>query len=164
MTNQINLDHFILSRFNLLLWSKDREGNKVRSKQWLVHRFDLFEKYCLSSIKNQTCKIFEWIVLFDRTTPEPYKKEIDGYKKECSQLIPVYVEPQNGRYFAEIFREEVVKQLKGNRVITTYIDNDDALSIHFVEDLQKRVETLSNGTFINYEDGYQYYTDYNYVM
>jgi hypothetical protein len=118
----------------------------------------------LPSIIGQTCKNFEWIVLFDSTTLEHFKKKVEKYKKECLQLIPIYVEPQNGRYFAEVFRKEVVKRISAQRVITTYLDNDDALSIHFVEDLQKRAESLSDGTFINYTDGYQYYTDHNYVM
>ena len=159
-----NIQHFILTRFNLLLRNKDKEGNKVRTKSLLEHRFALFEQYCLPSIKNQTCQNFEWVVLFDSTTPEAFKKKIEEYKKECPLLIPVFVEPENGRYFAEIFREEVVKRLNSQRVITTYLDNDDALSIHFVEDLQKRAESPSNGNFINYVDGYQYYTDYKYVM
>ncbi len=118
----------------------------------------------MPSIIGQTCKNFEWIVLFDSTTLEHFKKKVEKYKKECLQLIPIYVEPQNGRYFAEVFRKEVVKRISAQRVITTYLDNDDALSIHFVEDLQKRAESLSDGTFINYTDGYQYYTDYRYVM
>ncbi len=178
MSNHKILQHFILTRFNLLLWNKDKEGNIVRTKSWLEHRFALFEQYCLPSIKNQTCQNFEWIVLFDSTTPEPFKEKVEEYKKECPQLIPVYVEPQDGCYFAEIFREEVVRRFKSlsastgsasvhvfkSKVLTTYLDNDDTLSIHFVEDLQKRVESLSNGTFINYVDGYQYYTDYKYVM
>ena len=164
MANQKNLDHFILTRFNLLLWSKDKNGNKVRSKQWLEHRFALFELYCLTSIKNQTCQDFEWIVLFDSTTPYPFKKKVEDYKKECPQLIPIYVEPHDGQYFADIFRKEVAKKLNAQRVITTYLDNDDALSIHFVEDLQKRVESLSDGTFISYTDGYQYYTDHKNMM
>lgn len=164
MSNRVNLQHFILTRFNLLLWNKDKDGDKVRTKEWLEHRFALFEQYCLPSIKNQTCQNFEWVVLFDSTTPEAFKKKIEEYKKECTQLISVYVEPQNGCYFADIFRTEVVRRLICRRVISTYLDNDDALSIHFVEDLQKRAEILSNGTFISYIDGYQYYTDYKYVM
>lgn len=158
------IQHFILTRFNLLLWTKDKEGNKVRNKKWLEHRFSLFEKYCLPSIIGQTNKDFEWIVLFDSTTPEEYKKRVDNYQKECSQLIPVYVEPRNGRYFAEIFRQEVVKRLNAKRIITSYLDNDDALNVRFVEDLRLRVQSLPDGTFINYIEGYQFYTDYNYVM
>ena len=164
MGTRTELQHFILTRFNLLLWNKDKEGNKVRTKGWLEHRFALFEQFCLPSIKNQTCQNFEWIVLFDSITPEPFKKKIEEYKKECPLLIPVFVKPEGGPYFAQIFRDEVTKRLEGNLVLTTYLDNDDALSIHFVEDLQKRAESLCNDTFINYVDGYQYYTDYKYVM
>lgn len=159
-----DLQHFILTRFNLLLWNKDKEKNRVRSVEWLEHRFFLFEKYCLPSIKSQTCQGFEWIVLFDSSTPERFKERIEEYKKECQQLIPVYVEPQKGRCFAEIFRAEVIKRLKAKRVLTTYLDNDDALNIRFVEDLQQRAASLNNTTFVYYDEGYQFYTDYNYVM
>lgn len=166
------IHHFILTRFNLLLWNKDKEGKKVRSASWLEHRFELFERCCLPSIVAQTYQEFEWIVLFDSTTPEIYKEKIADYQKRCPQLIPVYVEPEGGRYFAQIFRDQVVKRLDSNenhnenekRVITTYLDNDDALNVRFVEDIQKRAEDLPVGTFITYDDGYQYYTDYNYVM
>ena len=163
--------HFILTRFNILIFNKDKEGNKVRSASWLEHRFELFERYCLPSLKYQTCQEFEWIVLFDSTTPERFKERIEKYKEELSQLIPVYVRPEGGRYFAQIFRDEVVKRVQAvqefngsSRVLTTYLDNDDALDVHFVEDLQRRAAYLPDGTFITYDNGYQYFTDYNYVM
>ena len=161
---QKDLQHFILTRFNLLLWNKDKENKKVRSKVWLEHRFFLFEKYCLPSIKSQTCQDFEWIVLFDSSTPENYKERIKSFQKECSQLVPVFVEPSDGRYFAEIFRREIIKRLSAKRVISTYLDNDDALNVGFVEDIQRRAALLKDETFIFYDDGYQLYTDYNYMM
>ena len=170
--SQAKLQHFFLTRFNILLWQKDKEGSPVRTKKWLDHRFLLFEKYCLPSIKNQTCQDFEWIVLFDSTTPERYKAKIEEYQKECPQLVPVYVEPEKGRYFAEIFREEIVKRLKVNendnqnekRVLTTYLDNDDALNVRFVEDLRQRALGASDGTFFYYDEGYQYYTDDKFLL
>lgn len=166
------LQHFILTRFNLLLWNRDKEGNKVRSASWLEHRFELFERYCLPSIVAQTCQEFIWIVLFDSTTPERFKEKIKEYQKRCPQLVPVYVRPEGGRFFAEIFRDEVVKRFGSNenhnenekRVITTYLDNDDALNVRFVEDIQRRAAELPDETFITYDDGYQYFTDHNYVM
>lgn len=162
--NQKALQHFILTRFNLLLWNKDKAGVKVRSIKWLEHRFALFEKYCLPSIKSQTCQDFEWIVLFDSSTPERFKTRIAEYQKKCPQFVPVYVEPEKGRYFAEIFRKEIVRRLKAERVVSTYLDNDDALNVGFVEDLQRRALVLSEGTFINYNDGYQYYSEDGYLM
>lgn len=162
------MQHFILTRFNLLLWNKDKKGQKVRSKEWLEHRFYLFEKYCLPSIIGQTCQSFEWIVLFDGTTPERFKEKIAEYKTVCLQLVPVYVEPENGRSFAQIFRDQVLKRLGCNdsekRVITTYLDNDDALNVRFVEDIQRRASALSGGTFITYVNGYQFFTDFRYAM
>lgn len=136
----------------------------MRTTKWLEHRFSLFERYCLPSVKGQTCQDFEWIVLFDSKTPELFKSKIGDYKKECPQLVPVYVEPERGHLFAQIFREEVVKRLAAKRVVTTYLDNDDALNVRFIEDVRQRASSVSDGTFINYTDGYQYYTDYNYLM
>lgn len=157
---------FLLTRFNLLLWEKDKEGKKVRSKVWLEHRFWLFEQYCLPSIAKQTCKEFEWVVLFDNTTPDDFKKRIGELQIKCPQLKPVFVEPEMGRYFSEIFRKEVAHRLAQSpgRVLTTYLDNDDALDIHFVEDIRRRASEQPDGTFIYYTDGYQFFTDHKYLM
>ncbi len=161
---QNELQHFLLTRFNILLWQKDKEGKKVRTTKWLDHRFSLFERYCLPSIKNQTCLNFEWIVLFDSMTPDSFKERITCYQQVCPQLIPVFVEPENGWRFAEIFREEIVKRQKAKRVLSTYLDNDDALSICFVEDLQQRAMSVADGTFFYYDEGYQYYTEDLFLM
>lgn len=158
------LQHFILTRFNILLWNKAKDGKKVRTTKWLEHRFSLFEKYCLPSIKSQTCQDFEWIMLFDSMTPDSFKVRITEYQKECPQLSAVFVEPENGWCFAEIFRTEIVNRLCSKRVVSTYLDNDDALSVRFVEDLQQRVCSLSDGTFVFYDEGYQYYTEEYYMM
>ncbi len=162
--NRKGLQHFILTRFNLLLWNKDKGGSKVRTLEWLEHRVELFEKYCFPSVRSQTCQDFIWIVLFDSKTSDEYKARIEVYQKSCPQFIPVFVAPQNGRYFAEIFRQEIVKRLVVERVLTTYLDNDDALSIGFIKDLQNRALSASFGTIINYNDGYQFYTDHKYLM
>ena len=159
------IQHFILSRFNLRLWNRDKSGSSVRTREWLDHRFSLFERFCLPSIAGQTCKNFTWIVLMDYHTPNEYKCRIADSQSICPQLAPVYVDSQDGRNFARVFGEEVKKRLDSSaRVLTTYLDNDDALNVHFVEDIQKRAENLLDGTFIIYNDGYQYFTDYDYVM
>ena len=154
----------MLTRFNILLWRQDKDGKNVRTTKWLEHRFSLFEKYCLPSIKNQTCQDFEWIMLFDSMTPDNFKAKIDDYQKVCPQLTPVFVEPENGKYFAEIFRREIVKRLRAKRVISTYLDNDDALNIGFIEDLLSRSFSVSDGTFFYYDEGYQFYTEDKYMM
>lgn len=160
----MEVQHFLLTRFNILLWRQDKEGKKVRTIKWLEHRFSLFEKYCLPSIKNQTCQNFEWIVLFDSMTPEKFKARIEDYQKECPQLTPVFVEPENGKRFAEIFRREIVKRIRAKRVLSTYLDNDDALNIGVIEDLLSRSLSVCDGTFFYYDEGYQFYTEDKYMM
>ena len=67
------MNHFILTRFNLRLYPKDKNGNVTLTPEWLEHRFQLFELYTLPSLSAQTCKDFKWIVLIDRETPQEYK-------------------------------------------------------------------------------------------
>ena len=38
------------------------------------------------------------------------------------------------------------------------------MNVRFVEDLQHRVMSLSDGTFVSYSHGCQFYTDYQYMM
>lgn len=158
------IQHFLLTRFNLQLWHKDKSGDAVRSREWLEDRFELFEKFCLPSISNQTCKDFVWVVLFDSQTPDSFKKRIVEFQKWCQQLIPIFVEPVEGRHFGRIFRKAVLDQSDGGRVITTYLDNDDALDIHFVEDLRMRAKDLADGTFVFYSEGYQFFTEFGLLM
>lgn len=82
----------------------------MRSTAWLEHRFELFERFCLPSIQNQTIKSFHWIVLFDSSTPDRFKDIIKGYQKKCPQLMPIFVAPKNGEHFAEIFKDEVAQR------------------------------------------------------
>ena len=154
-----SIQHFILTRFNIRIWTQDKNGKAVRTDDWLKHRFEVFEKYCLPSILNQTCQDFEWIVLFDSETPSEYKEKISGYKAICPQFSPVFVKPANGKYFRQIFRSIIIERLHADRVVSTYFDNDDALSIRFVDDIHRRASELPNGFFLFYTSGYQYYTE-----
>ncbi len=43
MNSPVDLHHFILTRFNLLIWKKDKERNTVRPDKWLDYRFYLFK-------------------------------------------------------------------------------------------------------------------------
>ena len=158
------IQHFLLTRFNLRIWHKDKSGGAVRSHAWLENRFELFEKFCLPSISNQTCKDYVWIVLFDSQTPDSFKKRIAEFQGRCPQLTPVFVDPVDGCHFGPIFRKSVLDRLEGGRVITTYLDNDDALDVHFVEDLRKRAANLPDGTFVFYSSGYQFFTEFGLLM
>ena len=67
-----------------------------------------------------------------------------------------------GRYFVKIFREEIGKRLQKdtNILITTYLDNDDALHQNYVEEVQQ-MQDKGCPTFVSFVYGLQYYTELN---
>ena len=122
----------------------------------------MFEKFCLPSISAQTNNNFQWIVLFDESTSEGYRSRINEYKEQCKQFLPVFVGEKWHHNFIAVFRG-VIKKLctesgeNFDMLLTTYLDNDDALATDFVEDIQTRVVNFSTGTFLNYSTGLQYF-------
>lgn len=159
--------YYILTRFNLKLWSIDKHNQSTRSEQWLQRRFELFEKYCLPSIVTQTFKDFKWIVLFDENTPDSYKQRYRQYVSECPQLMPIEVPSKMSAYFAYVFQQAVLKDLAANgmgegcKVVTTYLDNDDALSHDFMEQIDQYSQRVTRDTFITLHDGLQYFEEMN---
>lgn len=37
--------HYILTRFNLRIWTKDKNGRQTQTDEWLKKRFALFETF-----------------------------------------------------------------------------------------------------------------------
>lgn len=156
--------HFILTRFNIRLWTRDKQNHETRTEAWLSERFNLFEKFCLPSVKNQSCGNFLWLVLFDENTPTPYLQRIERYKEECRQFIPCMVSGEEARFFVRIFQREIRNRMpldSTERLITTYLDNDDALRYDYVEKVQEIAGTAKDHTFISFKYGLQYFTRYN---
>lgn len=155
--------HFILTRFNIRLWTRDKQNHKTYTESWLNERFGLFEKFCLPSVRNQSCGNFLWIVLFDEKTPESYLRRIERYKEECRQFIPCMVSAEEARFFVRIFQREIRKRMpdSAERLITTYLDNDDALRYDYIAKVQQIAKTVSDHTFISFKYGLQYFTRYN---
>jgi len=136
----LDLDHVLLTRFNL---PSDGVEGLIRAQDgWLRDRVALFELYCAPSVCNQTCQNFRWIVYFDPDSPE----WLHGW---ASKYAP-------GR-FTPIFRPSVSSHeliidiktlLDGDNpiLITTNIDNDDALALDFVERVQAAAPSYTERT------------------
>lgn len=155
------MQHFILTRFNLQLWPTDKRGRDIqRETDWLEERFRLFETFCLPSLRAQTCMDFDWVLLMDAETPQPWRERMEHWKAQMPQLHPVWVPRPLHRQFPAVFQRLVSKHLHegGQRVLTTYLDNDDALHRRFVEEVQRRAPGLQGGTFLFFPHGLQYFT------
>jgi hypothetical protein len=162
------MNHFILTRFNVRLYPKDKKGNNTLTPEWLEHRFQLFERYTLPSLSAQTCKDFKWIVLIDRETPQAYKERLEECVERCPNLHIIRVRSDKGYLSTQVFREVIQRDMKeahgenfkDGQVLTTWMDNDDSLAIDFVDRVQQEAARLSvkRPTFIVFHYGLQYFT------
>lgn len=125
------IDHVLLTRFNLP--SHGPEGI-IRAKEgWLERRIVLFERYCLTSVRAQTCQKFGWLIYFDPESPDWLRWRIEGHAREGG-YVPIFR--------ASVSRAELIEDVtraigrNHSHLMTTNLDNDDALAVNFVERLQ----------------------------
>lgn len=137
-----DVDHVLLTRFNL---PSEGAESTVRAKEgWLRARVELFERYCLPSVENQTIHSFHWVIYFDPQSPAWLRSKVHELAR-TAMFTPIYR--------ASVSREELLTDLRAvtgshhQELITTNLDNDDGLSSDFVARLQ-RVRTGSDRTAI----------------
>jgi hypothetical protein len=125
-----NLDHVLLTRFNLP--TSGVEGLIRARDGWLRERVALFESYCAPSVRSQTCQNFQWIVYFDPDSPGWLHDWISAYAP--GRLTPIFR--------SSVTSDDVVadvRRLFGSNspvLVTSNLDNDDALALDFVERVQ----------------------------
>ncbi|MCQ2230164.1 MAG: putative rhamnosyl transferase [Bacteroidales bacterium] len=164
--------HFILTRFNLPLWTDDKHFVSSRTDEWLELRYNLFEKYCLPSVANQTTTNFVWFVLFDEFTPQEHISRLRTYKEICPQFEPRMVKRKYSWDFAYIFgklideyiNKHIDKPSADCRFVTTWLDNDDAVHRDYFNTIQQKAETSNHLDLLYFVHGAQYLTNMNMAM
>ncbi|MGJ5675866.1 MAG: glycosyltransferase [Nostochopsis sp.] len=144
-----NFEHFILTRFNVkTVFGKSNIGLNF---DWLNHRFQLFDDFCYPSVRAQSNQNFKWIVYFDSNTPDCFKSKIKEYA-EWQNFIPIYLDTE---FTDDVNRKNVLKLLNKNTnyLITTRLDNDDAVSNNFVQMIQENF-IQQKFEFLNFTNGY----------
>lgn len=149
--------HFLQTRFNLKRHPKDRFGNDTLTDDWMVKRFDLFERYCFPSVSNQSATNFEWLVYFDADTKDNFRERVHLYQKNLSNFVPLFLAAPD--YKSQI-RESITSRLSpyDEYVITSRIDNDDAIHRDFLLEVEKLFDNQNN-TFFRFLNGYQFQED-----
>ncbi|OIH83330.1 hypothetical protein BLJ79_14615 [Arthrobacter sp. UCD-GKA] len=127
-----DVDHVLLTRFNLP--SKGPESYLRTRDGWLVDRVELFERYCLPSVENQTCSNFHWIIYFDPESPPWLKEKIHEWSAD-GVFVAIYREEVPQRDLVADIR--AVTGARHTQLISTNLDNDDGLAVDFVERLQR---------------------------
>lgn len=152
MESTRSFGHYLITRFNLRKdnWLTTKKNKPVLSEVWLKNRFELFENYCLSSVKSQTNLNFKWLVFFDTTTSDKYKERVREIADGFPQFQPIYsdgMDPYIG------MAQEIVSKEDAEYVITTRLDNDDCVSVDFIDTIQKDF-SKQDYQALDYVDGY----------
>ncbi len=148
------VEHFIITRYNLKKedWLKDVESKKVLDQDWLRNRNEIFLKYCLPSILNQTTSRFKWILFFQDGSQNLLKPVLTELKKH-SFIEAVFCKSYEDfqRNLPALLKNKLQKD--SSWVLTTRLDNDDALHQDFVLRLQQSVRTVKENTIFHFPYG-----------
>ena len=109
----------------------------IDNPNWLEGRFDLFKRYCLPSVVNQINKNFTWLIFFDITTAKEFRLRIQHIEERHPFIKAVYIDG------AEAFNQSCIDEVKSRLnsqdeyVITSRIDNDDAVHQDYISSVQE---------------------------
>lgn len=147
-------NHFFLTKFNVRAFPELRPGCEP---DWLEKRFQLFDQFCFPSMQKQSNQNFKWLVFFDVDTPETFKQKIANYAKQWHNFVPVYLDcPLPYGQFPDEVRAVVRQYIPSDceYLITTWLDNDDAIHRDYVQMIQDNFACQESET-LNFIFGYQ---------
>ena len=146
--------HFFLTKFNVRSFPDQKPGC---DPAWLERRFRLFDQFCFPSVQQQSNQNFQWLVFFDIDTPQEFKQKIAAYAERWHNFVPVYLDcPLPYGQFPDDVRKVVRNYIPADceYLITTWLDNDDAIHKDYVQMIQDNFNQQESET-INFFFGYQ---------
>jgi len=167
----VEIKHFIVTRYNLQLAKKlevlkRNEGWDLGPPDaWMEHRMGLFSKYCYPSVVGQTNQNFTWIILCDPATAPVYRDQLYELIRpniwfSLFQVDPFEFEEDRVGWNNVLVRiNELAEDYEV--VLTTRLDNDDALRADYVDIMQTIAltrfrESGLDQLLINMKNGYKY--------
>lgn len=144
--------HYLITRFNLKKsdWKTNKNNIDVLTDEWHKNRFELFTNFCVPTIASQSNKNFEWLVFFDTSTKDSFRKIIKDIEKQLPNFKPIFVDGMDN-FLPTI--KSLVSSCSSEYIITSRVDNDDCLSKNFIESVQKKFES-QHFLAIDYIKGY----------
>lgn len=146
---QDHADQVVLTRFNVELAGGDGRG--ILS-DWLASRLTLFERVCAPSVRAQQGPLRRWLVFIDAGTPEEARRRIVAAGAPGQVLLL----PVDGSLPDERLQRMVLDVVPARRdfLITTRLDNDDALATDYLDVMQATARPAT-AEFLNPLRGYQ---------
>lgn len=153
-----DINHYIITRFNIILNNQvlNNQIDKIdvsTDEKYLQYRFSLFEKYTVPSVKTQSNKNFIWIVLFSARTPKKFKNKIKQIQSELPNFRPIFLETSDE---IQVILFEIFKRERTGTLVTSRLDNDDAISFNYVQTVQNNIEHNGKTELLVFPDGIQF--------
>lgn len=154
------MEHFIIIRFSVIFkYSPEfkKKENLLLSKKRLDFRFNLFEKFCLPSIKNQSLKNFKVIIIYDKNLGDEYKKQLFNLCYEDYFILHEWCIDDN--ISSNKWLKQYIKDKQNTYIITTRLDDDDMINSNINKHLKRYIEkfncinkiiSFKGGNFLNY--------------
>lgn len=134
--------HYLITRFNLKNpdWDVTKNNETLLTDEWMEDRMWLFENFCFPSVAAQTNKNFNWLLFFDTSTPEKYKKAIADLISSRANIKAFYI---NGMpEFYPAIQQFISEDSKDTPyLITSRIDNDDCIHKNFIDEVQQKFKS-----------------------
>lgn len=128
-------DHFLITRFNVPIatWNKDKGGISTLDINWMEHRIALFNTFCVPSIAGQTEKDFKWLIYCDTATDKRYVQQIE---ESIAPILQAELRFVNDFEALKVDLKQLISSGNTPYVITSRVDNDDALGITYIQSIQ----------------------------
>jgi hypothetical protein len=147
------IQHLVLTRYAQKgLWYDDF------SADWLEDRLNVFSRYCVPSMAQQTASDFSWLVFCDETLDRDRLDAIEERAAAVPQFKLVLTSHEKGVRLPNAIRPLIDEDT--DVLITTRLDNDDGLHKETIAVLQSYLPAFVNSPHprwvVNFPRGYRY--------
>ena len=144
------VEHLVQTLFNVRRAGAARGDHLGLDAGWLDHRIDLFRRYCAPSVANQTSQQFRWLIYVDPYTSTEATHAIKALvTKIDNELVPIDS--------AQDVDQEVARRVGDAQVITTKLDNDDALDRNHIHRVRSAIDAGARS--VKFTSGVVVFTD-----
>ncbi len=141
------ISHFIITRY--LIDITDDVGNqKIYSQEYIFNGIRVMKKYLLSSLENQKCQKFIWILMIGNNFSTTYVKSLLNFNNSFEYDI---VNQNNMKNYIRN------KTKNSDILITSRIDYDDRIYYDAINDLRKAINMEKPIIIHGYNKGFYFF-------
>jgi len=133
--------HVIITRFSVRFNMETEKNGNLFDLDRLKKRMEVFKAVCLPSLLKQSWKNFYWVILIDSKLPSDYKDELMSIASKHKFIRILEWKPDHYKLWKIDWLKDAGINIDVNHIITTRLDDDDALHKSFTQTVQRYYKT-----------------------